>query len=56
MLNRFVSPKFHREVNSRWCTYMEGTTTENKLCSRNSKTGRGGTKEPTRSILYQEIE
>ena len=30
-----------------WCIYTEGTRTENKFRSRNSKKiGRGGTKEP----------
>jgi len=46
-----------REVPNSWCTYMEGTRTENEYRSRNSiKISKGETKQPGCSIWYQEIE
>jgi len=39
-----------KEISDSWCTYTQGTRTENKFRSRHSKMiGRGGTKEPRQS-------
>ena len=41
-----------KEFPNSWCAYTEGTKTKNNFRSRNSKIGRGGTKECEWSILW----